>query len=30
MTNPTGIVFNIVHGSFVDGFGIRTTVVLKG
>jgi pyruvate formate lyase activating enzyme len=26
----TGIVFNIVHGSFVDGFGIRTTVFLKG
>ena len=26
----TGIVFNIVHGSFVDGFGIRTTVFLRG
>lgn len=25
-----GIVFNIVHGSFVDGYGIRTTVFLKG
>ena len=24
------IVFNIVHGSFVDGYGIRTTVFLKG
>ncbi|MCR5784198.1 MAG: glycyl-radical enzyme activating protein, partial [Eubacterium sp.] len=23
-------VFNIVHGSFVDGWGIRTTVFLKG
>lgn len=26
----TGLVFNIVTGSFVDGFGIRTTVFLKG
>ncbi len=26
----TGIVFNIVHSSFVDGYGIRTTVFLKG
>lgn len=25
-----GIVFNIVHGSMVDGYGIRTTVFLKG
>ncbi|NLM84631.1 MAG: glycyl-radical enzyme activating protein [Clostridiales bacterium] len=25
-----GVVFNIVHGSFVDGYGIRTTVFLKG
>lgn len=25
-----GLVFNIVHGSFVDGYGIRTTVFLKG
>lgn len=29
-TQKKGIVFNIVHGSFVDGFGIRTTVFLKG
>jgi len=26
----TGIVFHIIHGSFVDGHGIRTTVFLKG
>lgn len=26
----TATVFNIVHGSFVDGWGIRTTVFLKG
>lgn len=26
----TGVVFNIVHSSFVDGYGIRTTVFLKG
>lgn len=25
-----GLVFNIVHGSFVDGYGVRTTVFLKG
>lgn len=24
------VVFNIVHGSFVDGWGIRTTIFLKG
>lgn len=24
------LVFHIIHGSFVDGFGIRTTVFLKG
>lgn len=23
-------VFNVVHGSFVDGWGVRTTVFLKG
>ena len=23
-------VFNIVHGSFVDGWGTRTTIFLKG
>lgn len=27
---PSALVFNIVHGSFVDGPGIRTTVFLKG
>lgn len=26
----TALVFNIVNGSFVDGYGIRTTVFLKG
>lgn len=25
-----GLVFQIIHGSFVDGYGIRTTVFLKG
>jgi pyruvate formate lyase activating enzyme len=25
-----GIIFHIIHGSFVDGYGIRTTVFLKG
>ncbi len=30
MQNLTGVVFNIVHSSFVDGYGIRTTVFLKG
>ena len=25
-----GLVFHIIHGSFVDGYGIRTTVFLKG
>ena len=28
--SPTGLIFHIVTGSFVDGFGIRTTVFLKG
>lgn len=28
--SKTAIVFNVVHGSFVDGWGIRTTVFLKG
>lgn len=28
--NEKVLVFNIVHGSFVDGPGIRTTVFLKG
>lgn len=27
---PSALIFNIVHGSFVDGPGIRTTVFLKG
>ncbi len=30
MDSKVGVVFNIVHGSFVDGFGVRTTVFLKG
>lgn len=30
MTKTTGCVFHIINGSFVDGFGIRTTVFLKG
>ncbi len=31
MLNPSeATIFNIVHGSFVDGWGIRTTVFLKG
>ena len=30
MENLTGVIFNIVHGSFVDGYGVRTTVFLKG
>jgi pyruvate formate lyase activating enzyme len=25
-----GVIFHIIHGSFVDGYGIRTTVFLKG
>lgn len=25
-----GLIFHIIHGSFVDGHGIRTTVFLKG
>ena len=24
-----GLVFHIIHGSFVDGYGIRTTIFLK-
>lgn len=28
--SPAATVFNVVHGSFVDGWGIRTTVFLKG
>lgn len=30
MNEPSALVFNLVHGSFVDGPGIRTTVFLKG
>ena len=30
MNDVKGVVFNIIHGSFVDGHGIRTTVFLKG
>jgi pyruvate formate lyase activating enzyme len=29
-TETKGVVFQIIHGSFVDGPGIRTTVFLKG
>ena len=25
-----GLIFHIIHGSFVDGYGIRTTIFLKG
>lgn len=30
MLSKSALIFNIVHGSFVDGWGIRTTVFLKG
>lgn len=30
MKGATGVIFNIVHGSFVDGYGVRTTIFLKG
>lgn len=30
MENSRGLIFHIIHGSFVDGHGIRTTVFLKG
>lgn len=30
MDDTRGLIFNIVHGSFVDGYGIRTTIFLKG
>ena len=30
MDNKSGIIFHIIHGSFVDGYGVRTTVFLKG
>jgi pyruvate formate lyase activating enzyme len=28
--NEPGLIFHIIHGSFVDGYGTRTTVFLKG
>lgn len=30
MDGTRGLIFHIIHGSFVDGYGIRTTVFLKG
>lgn len=30
MDDIRGLIFHIIHGSFVDGHGIRTTVFLKG
>lgn len=30
MGSDRGLVFHVIHGSFVDGYGIRTTVFLKG
>ncbi|MFC1863289.1 glycyl-radical enzyme activating protein [Thermodesulfobacteriota bacterium] len=30
MNSVEGLIFHIIHGSFVDGYGIRTTVFLKG
>ena len=30
MDNTVGLIFHIIHGSFVDGYGVRTTVFLKG
>jgi pyruvate formate lyase activating enzyme len=30
MDNTRGLLFHIIHGSFVDGYGVRTTVFLKG
>jgi len=30
MNSIIGVVFHIIHGSFVDGPGVRTTVFLKG
>lgn len=30
MGHEKGLIFHIIHGSFVDGYGIRTTVFLKG
>ena len=30
MSDTSAPVFNIVHSSFVDGYGVRTTIFLKG
>jgi pyruvate formate lyase activating enzyme len=30
MDEVKGLIFHIIHGSFVDGYGTRTTVFLKG
>ncbi|MCR4443004.1 MAG: glycyl-radical enzyme activating protein [Peptococcaceae bacterium] len=30
MEQTRGLIFHIIHGSFVDGYGIRTTLFLKG
>lgn len=30
MDNISGLIFHVIHGSFVDGYGVRTTVFLKG
>jgi pyruvate formate lyase activating enzyme len=30
MDNKSGLIFHIIRGSFVDGYGVRTTVFLKG
>jgi len=30
LNDERGIVFHMIHGSFVDGHGVRTTVFLKG
>lgn len=30
MDSRQGLIFHIIHGSFVDGYGVRTTVFLKG
>ena len=30
MDNKRGLIFHIIQGSFVDGYGVRTTVFLKG
>jgi pyruvate formate lyase activating enzyme len=30
MDQEQGLIFHIIHGSFVDGYGVRTTVFLKG